>query len=275
MKQLTYRPVTPGMRHRTVKVGSRVVTRVKSLRRIKKQAAGRNNTGKITTRHRGGGEKRFYRIIDFKRAIKEVPARVASIEYDPNRTANIALLFYKDGRKAYILAPDGMKIDQMVSASAKAEIEPGNALPLRNIPIGTPIHNLELIPQKGGQLVRSAGNVAFIQAKEDNIIDVKLPSGEVRQFKPDCYATVGQLSNSEHRNRKLGKAGIKRHMGFRPTVRGVAQNPRSHPHGGGEGRSGIGMKSPKSPWGKRTLGKRTRKRSKYSNKVIIKSRKAK
>lgn len=275
MKQKTLKPVTPGSRHRTVKVGSRVVTKVKSLRRINKYSAGRNSTGKITVRHQGGRVKRFLRIIDFKRSIKEIPARVASIEYDPNRTADIALLFFKDGQKAYILAPDGLKIDQVVMASPKAEIEPGNALPLRNIPIGTPIHNLELIPSKGGQLVRSAGNAAFIQAKEDNIIDVKLPSGEVRQFKPDCYATVGQVSNTEHRNRKLGKAGTKRHMGIRPTVRGVAQNPRSHPHGGGEGRSGIGMKSPKSPWGKRTLGKRTRKRSKYSNKVIIKSRKAK
>lgn len=275
MKLKKYNPTTPGQRHRTVKTGSRITTKVRSLLSMKKASSGRNNSGKITTRHRGGGAKRLLRDIDFKRVYRDIPGKVVSIEYDPNRTADIALISYINGAKSYILAPDGLKAGDTVIAGKSVDVELGNSMPLANIPVGTPIHNLELIPGKGGQLVRSAGNAAYIQAKEADVIDVKLPSGEVRQFKPECWATVGQVSNQEHRNRKYGKAGTRRHMGWRPTIRGVAQNPRSHPHGGGEGRSGIGMKSPKSPWGKRTLGKRTRKKNKYSNKVIIKRRQKK
>jgi large subunit ribosomal protein L2 len=276
MKLASLKPTTPGWRHRTRttnKLGKSVVP--KSLRTINKKSSGRNNSGKITTRHRGGRQKRYLRTIDFKFSWKEIPGKVASLEYDPNRTANIALIHYANGVKTYILAPNDLKKGATVLASAKAEIEPGNSLPLNKIPVGTPIHNLEIIPGKGAQMVRSAGNAAYIQAKEEGVIDVKLPSGEVRRFRGDAWATIGQVGNPEHRNIKLGKAGRKRLMGWRPTVRGVAQHPGSHPHGGGEGRSGIGMKSPKSPWGKRTLGKRTRKRNKYSNRLIIKNRKVK
>lgn len=265
------KPTTPGSRHRTTSDGSRFSSRTKSLLVINQKSSGRNNSGKITTRHRGGRHKRFLRLVDFKNSVKNIPGRVVSIEYDPNRTADIALIFFANGVKNYILAPVGLKVGSTILAGETAEIEPGNSLPLGKMPVGTALHNLEIVPGKGAQMVRSAGNAAFVQAKEGQTVDVKLPSGEVRKFRADAWATVGQVSNAEHRNVKLGKAGRKRHMGWRPTVRGVAQNPRSHPHGGGEGRSGIGMKSPKTPWGKR-VHKRTRSRTKYSQHLIIKRR---
>lgn len=243
------------------------------LRRILKKNSGRNNTGLVTTRHQGGREKRFLRQIDFKRDKFGVAARVIAIEYDPNRNARIAQLVYADGEKRYILAPQGLKVGDVVVSGPKAEVKLGNALPLKKIPVGLPIHNLEITAGKGGQMVRGAGNGALIQAKEGGFATVKLPSGEVRKVPWQCLATIGQVGNVEHKNRFIGKAGRTRHMGIRPTVRGVAQDPRSHPHGGGEGRSGIGMPSPKSPWGKPTLGKRTRKKKKYSNTLIIQRRK--
>lgn len=276
MKLIKAKPTTPGQRHK-VSV-SQKFTRSKpekKLRRINKKRSGRNNSGKITVRHRGGRQKRFLRLIDFKRAYKDVPAKVVTLEYDPNRSANIALLHYQNGAKTYILAPQNLKIGDSIIASAKAEIEPGNSLPLANIPVGTPIHNIELRPGKGAQLIRSAGTSAHIQSKDGDKITVKLPSGEVRLFSADCWATVGAIGNADHKNIKLGKAGRRRLMGWRPSVRGTAQHPDSHPHGGGEGRSGIGMPSPKSPWGKPTLGKKTRRPRKYSNKLIIKDRRKK
>jgi len=221
--------------------------------------------------YRGGGAKRRYREIDFKRG-KSVDAPVVSIEYDPNRSANIALLSYRDGDKRYILAPNGLEIGMVVSSGLEVEPKIGNALPMSKIPVGLPIHNIELKRGKGGQIVRSAGVAASIQSKEGELVTVKLPSGEVRLLKGDCFATIGQVGNEDHQNRKIGKAGRRRHMGWRPAVRGIAQHPDSHPHGGGEGRSGIGMPSPKSPWGKHTLGKRTRKKYKYSDKSIVKRR---
>jgi len=247
------------------------LTSPKKLRSINPKSSGRNFSGKITVRHQGGREKRFLRQIDWKRNLN-LPAKVAAIEYDPNRTADIALLVYGNGVKTYILAPQGLKVTDVIVSSEAAEIKTGNCLPLKNIPIGIQIHNLEITPGKGAQMVRSAGNYATVQSKEGDLVTVKLPSGETRVFKGECKATIGSLTNEHHKEEILGKAGRKRHMGIRPTVRGVAQDPRSHPHGGGEGRSGIGMKSPKSPWGKRTLGKRTRDRKKYSNKSIIKHR---
>ncbi len=213
------------------------------------------------------------RKIDFKRDKRDIKAKVFSLEYDPNRSANIALLQYEDGEKCYILMPVGLKVNDTVIASEKADFKVGNALPLKKIPIGLEIHNLELTPGKGGQLVRSAGSYAVIQAKEGKFATIKFPSGEIRQIPLEAYATIGQVSNPQWKTRKIGKAGRKRLMGIRPTVRGVAQHPNSHPHGGGEGRSGIGMKSPKSPWGKRTLGRKTRRPKKYSDKLIIKRRK--
>ena len=243
----------------------------KKLIKLNPKSSGRNSSGKITVRHQGGREKRFLRHIDWKRNLA-LTARVESIQYDPNRTSDIALLVYVSGIKDYILAPQGLKVGDTVISSEAAEIKVGNCLTLKNIPIGIEIHNLEIVPGKGAQMVRSAGNTATVQSKEGNVVVVKLPSGEIRQFDGTCKATIGALSNPHHKEEILGKAGRKRHMGVRPTVRGVAQDPRSHPHGGGEGRSGIGMKSPKSPWGKRTLGKRTRDRKKYSNKLIIKRR---
>jgi len=243
----------------------------KKLIKLNPKSSGRNSSGKITVRHQGGREKRFLRHIDWKRNLA-LTARVESIQYDPNRTSDIALLVYVSGVKDYILAPQGLKVGDTVISSETAEIKAGNCLPLKNIPIGIEIHNLEIVPGKGAQMVRSAGNTATVQSKEGQVVVVKLPSGEIRQFDGACKATIGALSNPHHKEEILGKAGRKRHMGVRPTVRGVAQDPRSHPHGGGEGRSGIGMKSPKSPWGKRTLGKRTRDRKKYSNKHIIKHR---
>lgn len=272
-----YKPTTPGVRHRTRSKQKLSKTKlIKKLRRINKNYAGRNNSGKITIRHRGGRQKRFLRLIDFKRDAFEIPAKVNTIEYDPNRSANIALLHYQNGDKRYIIAPDGLRVGQtVISSKENAEIEPGNTLPLNKIPVGTPIHNLELTPGKGGQIIRSAGAAAYIQDKEGRFVSIKLPSGEIRRFPAISMATIGQVSNPDHKNRKLGKAGRRRLMGWRPSVRGVAMHPGAHPHGGGEGRSGIGMKSPKSPWGKRTLGKKTRKVKKYSTKDIIKDRRSK
>lgn len=244
---------------------------LKKLITINQKSSGRNFSGKITVRHQGGRQKRFLRHIDWKRS-QTLSAKVSSIEYDPNRTALIALLVYGNGVKDYILAPLGLKVGDVIVASDTAEIKIGNCLPLKNIPIGIQIHNLEITPGKGAQMVRSAGNTATVQSKEGDLVTVKLPSGETRLFKGECKATIGGLTNEHHKEEIIGKAGRARHMGIRPTVRGVAQDPRSHPHGGGEGRSGVGMKSPKSPWGKRTLGKRTRDRKKYSNKSIIKHR---
>ena len=235
--------------------------------------SGRDMFGHVSAHHQGGREKRFLRTIDWKRQKDGVPAKVMAIEYDPNRSADIALLFYKDGDKQYILAPQGLKVGAVVRSGAGIDANVGNTLPLRDIPVGTVVHNLEIKPGRGAQMVRSAGNSATVLAKDGDAIQVKLPSGEVRAFVGKCRATVGQVGNEEWKNRVIGTAGRSRHMGIRPTVRGVAQNPRSHPHGGGEGRSGIGMKSPKSPWGKRTLGKKTRTKRKYSNKSILQRRK--
>jgi len=236
-----------------------------------RKKAGRNVRGKITVRHRGGGHKRRYRIIDFKRDKAGVPARVASVEYDPNRSARIALLVYADGEKRYIIAPLGLMVGDTVMSGPEAEIRVGNALPLANIPAGTLIHNIELQPGKGGQLVRSAGTSAQLMAKEGNYAHVRLPSGEVRLIHQRCMATIGQVGNTDHGHIKLGKAGRKRHLGWRPAVRGSAMSPRDHPHGGGEGRTPIGMPSPKSPWGKPTLGKKTR-RNKSTDKWIVRRR---
>ncbi len=246
----------------------------KRLKSLNQKHSGRNNSGKITVRHQGGREKRFLRHIDWKRS-NILPARVASIEYDPNRTADIALLIYQNGFQDYILAPHELKVGDILLSSETAEIKTGNCLPLRNIPIGIQIHCLEITPGKGAQMVRSAGNTATVQSKEGETITVKLPSGELRIFKGASKATIGVLSNIHHKDEEIGSAGRARHMGIRPTVRGVAQDPRSHPHGGGEGRSGIGLKSPKSVYGKRVMGVRTRDRKKFSNATIIKRRFAK
>jgi large subunit ribosomal protein L2 len=245
----------------------------KRLVKILPKHSGRNASGKITTRHRGGRQKRLLRFIDWKRNKHHIPAKVTTIEHDPNRNANIALLTYADGEKRYIIAPWGLKVGDEVISGPKAEVKVGHALPLKKIPVGTAIHNIELVPGKGAQLARGAGTAVTISAKEDGFATVKLPSGEIRKVNLNCLATVGQVGNIDVKIVKLGKAGRKRHLGFRPTVRGVAMHPGAHPHGGGEGRSGIGMPSPKSPWGKKTLGKRTRKRKKYSDKLIIKRRK--
>jgi large subunit ribosomal protein L2 len=247
----------------------------KSLLEPVKYKAGRDNRGRIAIRHRGGQHKRQYRQIDFKRNKHGMPAKVAGIEYDPNRSAYIALLKYKDGEKRYILAPRSLSEGDKVSSGEKAKIGIGNAIPLSRIPVGKEIHNIELKPGDGGKIVRSAGNYATVLGEEGEYIKIKLPSNEVRLVNKKCFATIGQVSNSDFRTRKLGKAGRKRWMGFRPAVRGVAQHPGSHPHGGGEGRSGIGMPSPKSPWGKKTLGKKTRNPNKYSNKFIIRDRRVK
>lgn len=248
---------------------------IRRLLTINPKSSGRNFSGKITVRGRGGRQKRFLRHIDWKRNLFDIPARVTSIEYDPNRSAQIALLVYANGYKDYILAPEGLVVGDKVISSIQTEIKPGNSCLIKNVPLGTPIHNLEIRPGKGAQLIRSAGNYALIQSKEEDKVLVKLPSGEIRIIDPKCRVTIGNLSNVNHKNIKIGKAGRKRLMGFRPTVRGVAQNPRSHPHGGGEGRSGIGMKSPKTPWGKPALGKKTRSKKKYSRHSIIKDRRAK
>jgi large subunit ribosomal protein L2 len=250
------------------------ITKTKPERSLvvkKRKHSGRNMYGRITVRHRGGGNRRKLRIVDFKRDKRGIPARVAAIEYDPNRTARIALLFYVDGEKRYIIAPLGMQVGDRVVAGPDAEIRPGNSLPISRIPTGTMIHNIELKPGRGGQMVRSAGASAQLLAKEGDYAQVRLPSTEVRLVHQNCYATIGQVGNLDHGTIKLGKAGRKRHMGIRPTVRGVAMSPRDHPHGGGEGRSGIGMPSPKSPWGQKTLGKKTR-RNKTTDKYIVRRR---
>lgn len=269
-----YKPTTPARRFMSVLTFDEITTKKpeKSLLEAKKKHAGRNKQGKITVRHQGGGNRVKYRIIDFKRNKKDIPARVATIEYDPNRSAFIALLFYADGEKRYILAPLGLKVNDTVISSNQdnTDIKPGNALPLRNIPTGTLIHNLELKVGRGGQIVRSAGNSAQLMAKEGNKAQVRLPSGEVRLFPIDAMATIGTVSNPDHENVRLGKAGRVRHMGIRPTVRGVVMNPNDHPHGGGEGKSPVGLPAPVTPWGKVALGLKTRKPKKYSNKSIIK-----
>lgn len=245
----------------------------KSLIRILPKKSGRDGTGQIAVRHQGGRRKRYLRKVDFYRDKRDISGIITAIEYDPNRTAYIAKIYYPDGEKRYILCPEGLKVGDRITAGEKVEIKVGNALPIKNIPVGTSIHNIELQPGKGAQIVRSAGAFAQIISREDNFAHIKLPSGEVRKILLDCWATVGRVSNVDWKNRVIGRAGTRRRLGIRPTVRGVAQNPRSHPHGGGEGRSGIGLKSPKSPWGKRTLGKRTRKKNRYSDKYIIQRRK--
>ena len=269
-----YRPTSPARRHMTVSAFDEITkhTPEKSLLVPLKYKAGRNSDGRITVRHRGGRVKRKYRIIDFKRDKDGIPAKVAGIEYDPNRSANIALLHYVDGEKRYIIAPYGLKDGDMVMSGPEADIKVGNALALRDIPVGTIIHNIELTPGKGGQLVRAAGNSAQLMAKEGKYAHVRLPSGEVRLILLDCKATIGQVGNLDHENITIGKAGRKRHMGFRPTVRGSVMNPVDHPHGGGEGRAPIGMPSPVTPWGQPTLGYKTRKKSKKSNQYIVKRR---
>jgi large subunit ribosomal protein L2 len=236
---------------------------------------GRGASGHVTVRHRGGGVKKRLRVIDWKRNKQDVPAVVKRIEYDPNRSANIALLYYKDGEKRYILAPDALEVGQEVVAAESVEVRAGNAMPLKNIPVGVPIHNIETRVGKGAQLVRGAGTAAMVQAKEGQFVTISLPSREVRLINAECFATIGQVGNSDWKNKKLGKAGRKRLMGIRPTVRGTAQHPNSHPHGGGEGRSGVGMKYPKTPWGKHALGKKTRNKKKTTNKYIIKDRRVK
>ncbi len=265
-----YRPTSPGRRDMSVSTFE-TITRTKPERSLTvslNKKGGRNNQGRITVRHRGGGHKRRYRIIDFRRERWGAPARVTSIEYDPNRSARIALLSYEDGEKRYIVAPLGVQVGDVLESGPNADIRPGNALPIRNIPPGTQIHNIELYPGRGAQLVRSAGVSAQLVAKEGPRAQVRLPSGEVRYIEMDCLATVGQVSNPDHSNISLGKAGRRRWMGIRPSVRGVAMDPASHPHGGGEGRSPIGMPGPKTPWGQPALGKRTR-RNKRTGKYIV------
>ena len=270
----TYNPYTPSRRNMTG-LNFDVITKStpeKSLTTSLKKNAGRNNQGKITVRHHGGGSRRKYRIIDFKRRKDDIPATVVSIEYDPNRTANIALISYADGEKAYILAPVGLKVGDKVMNGANAEIKVGNCLPLEAIPVGTEVHNVELYPGKGGQLVRSAGNSAQLMAKEGKYATLRLPSGEMRMVPIIARATVGQVGNIEHGLVNIGKAGRKRHMGIRPTVRGSVMNPNDHPHGGGEGKTSIGRPGPCTPWGKPALGLKTRKKNKHSNKMIVRTR---
>ncbi len=268
-----YKPTSPGRRGMTGHDFDEITRSKpqKSLTVHLRKRSGRNNQGTISVRHRGGGHRRRYRIIDFKRDKAGVPGRVASIEYDPNRSARIALVVYADGEKRYIVAPLGLQVGSTIMAGTEAEIRPGNALPIRSIPIGTTIHNIELHRGKGGQLVRAAGASAQLLAKEGDYAQVRMPSGEVRRIRQDNMATIGQVGNTDHGNVKIGKAGRKRWMGWRPTVRGTAMDPNSHPHGGGEGRSGIGMPSPKTPWGKPALGRKTRT-NKSTNKYIVRRR---
>lgn len=267
-----YKPTSPARRKMSVNAFEELTKKKpeKALLERNRKNAGRNHHGKITVRHRGGGNKTKYRIIDFKRNKLYVPAKVAAIEYDPNRSAFIALLHYLDGEKRYILAPVGLNVGDTVQAGEGADIKPGNALPLSLIPVGTLIHNLELRPGAGGQLVRSAGVYAQLMAREGNYAQVRLPSGEIRKLPVTAQATIGTVGNTDHENIRIGKAGRKRHMGIRPTVRGVVMNPVDHPHGGGEGKSPIGMPAPVTPWGKPALGLKTRKRKKYSNRLIVK-----
>lgn len=270
-----YKPTTPGMRGRTG-YGFEEITKKRperSLIVIRREMAGRDAQGHVSVRHRGAGNRQYIRMVDFKRKKLGIPARVTAIEYDPNRTARLALLTYADGEKSYILAPIGLKVGDQVLAGSEAEVRPGNSLPIANIPVGTMVHNVELKEGKGGQMVRSAGTAAQLLAKEGDFAQVRLPSGEVRLVRQVCYATIGQVGNLDHSNIKLGKAGRKRHMGIKPTVRGTAMSPRDHPHGGGEGRQPAGMPGPKSPWGKPTRGYKTR-RNKQSNKYIVRRRNA-
>ena len=268
------RPITPGTRNAVRPSFEELTTRKpeKSLLEPLQKRGGRNNRGRITAYHRGGGARRMYRRIDFKRRKDGVPATVKSIEYDPNRTTRIALLYYADGEKSYILAPVNLTVGDKVQSGADAEIAPGNTLPLRNIPTGTVVHNLELTPGRGGQLVRGAGTGAQVLSREGAYVLIRLPSGEMRRILLACRASIGQLSNPDHKNESLGKAGAKRHLGRRPHVRGVAKNPVDHPHGGGEGRSPIGMPGPKSPTGKPTLGHKTRNKKKTSSRFIVRGR---
>ena len=270
----TYNPYTPSRRHMTGLDFSEITkdTPEKSLVVSLKKTAGRNNQGKITVRHHGGGSRRKYRIIDFKRRKDDIPATVTAIEYDPNRTANIALICYADGQKSYIIAPVGLAVGTKIMNGPNAEVSVGNCLPLENIPVGTEVHNIELYPGKGAQLVRSAGNSAQLMAKEGKYATLRLPSGEMRMVPIVCRATIGQVGNIEHALVNVGKAGRKRHMGIRPTVRGSVMNPNDHPHGGGEGRTSIGRPGPVTPWGKPALGLKTRKKNKKSNKLIVRTR---
>lgn len=268
-----YKPTSPGRRGMTGSTFEEITRSKpeKSLLRPLRRKAGRNNAGRVTVRHRGGGHKRRYRIIDFKRNKFDCAAKVVSIEYDPNRSSRIALVQYEDGEKRYIIAPLGLQVGDQIENGPKSDIRPGNSLPLRNIPVGSTIHNIELQPGRGGQMARSAGTSAQLLAKEGKYATLRLPSGEMRLVRLECMATLGQVGNVEHGNIKLGKAGRKRWLGWRPTVRGTAMDPASHPHGGGEGRSGIGMPGPKTPWGKPARGKRTR-RNKVTTKYIVRRR---
>lgn len=246
----------------------------KGLMVIKPKRSGRNNQGKITVRHRGGGTRRYLRIIDFKRDKYDIPAKVAAIEYDPNRGARLALLYYQDGEKRYMVAPVGIKVgDEVISSKNEVEIKAGNAMPIKYIPAGIGVYNVEMDPGQGGKIARSAGNVLYVMGTEGDYAQVKMPSGEIRLIKKDCLGTVGQVSNPDKRHIKIGKAGRKRHMGIKPTVRGTAMNPVDHPHGGGEGKQPIGLRHPKTPWGKPALGMKTRKKGKYSDKFILQRRK--
>ena len=274
MANKTFKPTTPARRNMTVPGFEEITKKTpeKSLITVLKKHAGRNNTGKITVRHQGGGNRIKYRIIDFKKNIQDVPAKVLGIEYDPNRSAYIALLQYETGEKTYSIAPVGLSTGDTVVNSPNADIKVGNVLPIANIPVGTVIHNIELYPGKGAQLVRSAGVFAQLMAKENGVAQVRLPSGEVRIVRLDCKATIGQVGNTEHENIKIGKAGKKRHLGIRPTVRGSVMNPCDHPHGGGEGRAPIGRPPPVTPWGKPTIGYKTRNKKARTNKFIVKRR---
>lgn len=269
-----FRPTTPSRRNMTMSDFEEITTDkpLKSLLKSTKRSGGRNNQGKITVRHRGGGAKQSYRIIDFKRNKDAIPAKVSTIEYDPNRSAYIALVVYADGDKKYIIAPVGLKVGDVVVSGADADIKVGNTLPIINIPLGSTIHNIELQVGKGAQLVRSAGSSAQLMAKEGEYAQVRLPSGEVRYIRVNCRATIGTVSNLTHDIVNIGKAGRKRHLGFRPTVRGSVMNPNDHPHGGGEGKSPVGHASPMTPWGKPALGYKTRKNNKYSDKFIVKGK---
>ena len=273
-----YKPTTPSRRHMSVSGFDGVDKQAKperSLTEVLKKNSGRNSYGRITVRHKGGANRRKYRILDFKRNKLDVEGKVLRLEYDPNRSANIALIEYTDGERRYILAPNGLKAGDTVLASASADIKAGNALPIANIPVGTVIHNIELYPGKGAQLVRAAGTAAQLMAKEGNLAQVRLPSGEYRYIRLDCMATIGTVGNEEHANVAIGKAGRKRHMGIRPTVRGSVMNPVDHPHGGGEGKSPVGRPGPVTPWGKPALGYKTRKTKNRTNKFIIKRRNSK
>jgi large subunit ribosomal protein L2 len=269
-----YNPTTPGLRGMTVSSFEEITgkSNIKTLKSPVKKNSGRNSYGKITVRHRGGGAKRQYRLIDFKRNKDGIPAKVASIEYDPNRSANIALLVYADGEKRYIIHPEGLKVGDTVLSGENADIKPGNCLPIENIPLGTVLHNIEMKPGKGAQMVRSAGSSAQLMAKENGFAQIRLGSGEVRMVTLNCKATIGAVGNHDHENVKIGKAGRKRWMGIRPTVRGVVMNPCDHPHGGGEGKSPVGMPSPVTPWGKPALGYKTRNKKARTNKFIVKRR---